>query len=181
LARIKQDIKISWMHIKSYTPQPGHTVILCTAEVSQSKEPYLQIVYKTQKRRYVKTLTLLELARIMKHNTKMPFAALWQKCNFVDNIEAYESLLKSFEIDEQRDELVFLWARYNELRFGFNVRAVKSRMTEVEAARIITRAAKRWLRRRLAKQARRKHGFLSLSGVSHHAGHCLVYVMLADR
>jgi len=117
----------------------------------------------------------------MKHNTNLPFAALWQKCNFVDNIEAYESLLKSFEIDQQKDELVFLWARYNELRFGLDVRAVKSRMTEVEAARIITRAAKRWLRRRLAKQAKRNHGFLSLSGVSHHAGHCLVYVMLADR
>ena len=169
------------MQIKSYTPQPGHTVILCTAEVNQAKEPYLQIVYKTQKRRYVKTLSLIELARIMKHDTRMPFGALWQKCNFVENIESYESLVKSFEVDEQRDELVFLWARYNELRFGFNFRAVKSRMTEVEAARIITRAAKRWLRRRLAKQARRKHGFLSLSGVSHHAGHCLVYVMLADR
>jgi len=36
------------MPIKSYTPQPGHTVILCTAEISQSKERYLQIVYKTQ-------------------------------------------------------------------------------------------------------------------------------------
>jgi len=139
------------MQIKSYTPQPGHTVILCTAEVNQPKEPYLQIVYKTQKRRYVKSLSLIELARIMKHDTRMPFGALWQKCNFVENIESYETLVKSFEVDEQRDELVFLWARYNELRFGFNFRAVKSRMTEVEAARIITRAAKRWLRRRLAK------------------------------
>jgi len=151
LARIKQNIKTSWMQIKSYTPQPGHTVILCTAEVNQPKEPYLQIVYKTQKRRYVKSLSLIELARIMKHDTRMPFGALWQKCNFVENIESYETLVKSFEVDEQRDELVFLWARYNELRFGFNFHAVKSRMTEVEAARIITRAAKRWLRRRLAK------------------------------
>lgn len=178
--RMKQELFLKWTHLKTWDKSEGHQYVLSKSEIENAKSPYLQVVYKTPTRRFTHELTLIEVARILKVNSKLPFKEMIEKCNYVDNLHNFEKMLQCYEINE-RNELQFLYIRYDEKRFGFRASDLKSRMTEDMAIRVLQRGVRNWLTTKRNKQMRRVPGLMSLNGIIREGEFEFVYVLRADR
>lgn len=121
---MKNDVFTQWIHLKTWEPEQGHQYILSKRDVDNEKQPYLLVVYKTPNRRYTHELTLTEVARILKVNSKLSFQEMNGKCNYIDNLANFEKMLQCYEINDS-NELQFLYVRYDEKRFGFKTYEVK--------------------------------------------------------